>query len=175
MDEPGLLSYGSQLFITVSREDIINDINEVVRVIHKHGGLAGIHCEANTDWSLLMETDLDILDFDAYDHMFAITLYPEELSEFIERGGSLGWGIIPTLDRKAAATETVSSLLNRFEQGVEGLIDKGFQRELLLRRALLTPSCGAGGVLTEPLDERVMRLLHQLSNLVRDRYGFAIL
>ena len=173
IDEPGLLGYGSQTFLTVSREDVINDINAVTEEIHARGGLAGVHCEANTDWSLLMETDLDILDFDAYDHMFTMTLYPEELHVFIEKGGSLGWGIIPTLDRRAAATETVPSLLTRFEQGIERLVDKGFERAVLLRRALLTPSCGAGGVLTEPLDERVMRLLHQLSNIVRDRYGFA--
>jgi hypothetical protein len=40
----------------------------VIAAVHGHGGLTGIHGEENTDWSLLMETDLDILDFDAYDH-----------------------------------------------------------------------------------------------------------
>jgi hypothetical protein len=172
LDEPGLLGYGSQTFITVSREDIIADVNEVVATIHERGGLAGVHCEENTDWSLLMETDLDILDFDAYDHMQALTLYPAELHAFLERGGSLGWGIVPTLDREAAATATLPSLLGRFDQGVERLVSKGFDRECLLRRALITPSCGAGGVLTEPLAERVLDLLRQLSAILRDRHGF---
>ncbi len=173
LDEPGLLGFGSQTLLTVSREDVIHDINAVTAAIHERGGLAGVHCEANTDWSLLMETDLDFLDFDAYDHMFTMTLYPEELHAFLDRGGSMGWGIIPTLDIKAAATETVPSLLTRFEKGVESLVNKGFDREMLLRRALLTPSCGAGGVLTEPLSEHVIRLLRQLSIELRDRYGFA--
>jgi hypothetical protein len=173
LDEPALLGFGSQTFITISREDVIRDLNEVTAAIHAQGGLAGVHCEANTDWSLLMETDLDILDFDAYDHMQAITLYPAELRTFLERGGSLGWGIVPTLDREAAATETVPSLLARFDEGVEQLVRKGFGRELLLRRALITPSCGAGGVLTEPLAERVLSLLRQLSTTLRGRHGFA--
>jgi len=172
LDEPALLGFGSQTFITVSREDIIGDINEVVATIHAQGGLAGVHCEANTDWSLLMESDLDILDFDAYDHMQAITLYPAELRTFLERGGWLGWGIVPTLDREAAATETPPSLLARFDEGVERLVHKGFDRELLLRRALITPSCGAGGVLTEPLAERVLGLLRELSIELRSRHGF---
>jgi methionine synthase II (cobalamin-independent) len=167
LDEPSLLGFGSQTFITVSREDVIGDINEVVATVHGRGSLAGVHCEANTDWSLLMETDLDILDFDAYDHMQAITLYPAELHAFLERGGSLGWGIVPTLDRDAAAAETLPSLLARFDEGVERLTRKGFERELLLRRALITPSCGAGGVLTEPLAERVLGLLRQLSAALR--------
>ena len=139
LDEPSLLGFGSQTFIIISREDVIRDINEVVAAIHDRDALAGVHCEANTDWSLLMESDLDILDFDAYEHMQAMTLYPAELHAFFERGGSLGWGIVPTLDREAAASETIPSLLARFDEGLGRLVRKGFDRELLLRRALITP------------------------------------
>ncbi len=172
IDEPSLLGFGKMTFLSVSREDVIGDINEVVAVIHAKGGLAGVHCEENTDWSLLMETDLDVLDFDAYDHLQGITLYPVELARFFERGGCLGWGIVPTLDKEAAATETVESLLARFEEGIEQFVVRGFDRDLLRRRALITPSCGAGGVLTEPLAERVLDLLHNLSKTLRIRYGF---
>ena len=172
LDEPSLLGFGKHLFLTISREDVIGDINDVTAAIHDQGGRAGVHCEENTDWSLLMETDLDILDFDAYDHLQAITLYPAELRAFLDRGGCLGWGIVPTLDIKAAASETIPSLLSRFEEGLKQLAEKGFDRELLLRRALITPSCGAGGVLTEPLAERVLGLLSQLSLKLRQRYGF---
>jgi hypothetical protein len=173
LDEPSLLGFGKQTFITVSREDVIKDINEVVAAVHSRGGLAGIHCEENTDWSLLMETDLDILDFDAYDHMQGITLYPSELRKFFDRGGCLGWGIVPTLDREAAASETIPSLIARFEKGVELLIRKGFDRIHLLQRALITPSCGAGGVLTVSLAERILDVLCELSTTLRRRYGFA--
>ncbi len=172
LDEPSLLGFGKQTFITISRENVINDINEVVAAIHSRGGLAGIHCEENTDWSILMETDLDILDFDAYDHLQGITLYPAELGNFFNRGGSLGWGIVPTLDKDAAAAETVPSLIDHFESGVALLAGKGFDWDLLLRRALITPSCGAGGVLTVPLAERVLDLLNGLSAALRTRYGF---
>jgi len=172
IDEPSLLNFGSQMFLTVSREDIIGDLNEVAAAIHTQGGLAGVHCEANTDWSLLMETDLDLLVFDAYEHMQAITLYPGDLGIFLERGGSLGWGIVPTLDREAAATETLDSLMARFDDGVEQLAHKGLDRDLLVRKALITPSCGTGGVLTEPLAERVLYLLRQMSLNLRSRHGF---
>jgi hypothetical protein len=172
LDEPSLLGFGKQTFITISRANVTRDINEVVAAVHSRGGLAGIHCEENTDWSLLMETDLDILDFDAYDHMQGITLYPTELEKFFDRGGCLGWGIVPTLDREAAASETIPSLIARFEEGVESLVSKGFNRDHLLQGALITPSCGAGGVLTEPLAERILDLLRELSVTLRKRYGF---
>jgi hypothetical protein len=173
LDEPALLGFGSQTFLTIGREDVLRDLNEVAAAIHAQGGLAGVHCEANTDWSLLMESDLDILDFDAYDHMHVITLYPTELHAFLERGGWMGWGIVPTLDREAAATETLPSLLARFDQGLQRLVDRGFDREQLLRRALITPSCGAGGVLTPALAERVLSLLRESSLTLRERHGFS--
>jgi hypothetical protein len=172
LDEPSLLGFGSQAFLTVGREDVIKDINEVAGTVHGLGGLAGVHCEENTDWSLLMETSLDILDFDAYDHMRGITLYPDELRAFLRRGGCLGWGIVPTLDKEAAASETVTSLLDRFEKGIRRLEATGLERKLLVRRALITPSCGVGGVLTEVLAERVLGLLRELSLSLRRLYGF---
>jgi hypothetical protein len=173
MDEPALLGFGSSTFISISREGVLRDLDEVAGVIHAAGALTGVHCEANTDWSLLMEADLDILDFDAYDHLEAITLYPDELRAFFERGGSLGWGIVPTLNPQAAATETVETLLERFDAGAARLEARGLARDLLLRRALITPSCGAGGVLTPPLAERVLGLLRDLAATLRKREGFA--
>jgi hypothetical protein len=172
LDEPSLLGFGSQTYLTVSRADVIHDINEVAGVIHAQGALAGVHCEANTDWSLLMETDLDVLDFDAYDHMQAITLYPDELGSYLDRGGWLGWGLVPTLDPQAAASETLGSLSSRFDDGIRHLGRKGFEEGLLRRRALITPSCGAGVALNEPLAERVLDLLAELSSSLRARFGF---
>ena len=173
LDEPSLLGFGNQQFITVSRDDIIRDLNEVAEVIHRYGGRAAVHCEANTDWSILMESKLDLLDFDAYDHFEAITLYPAELNRFLECGGCLGWGIVPTLDREAAASETLLSLISRFDNEMDRLAAMGFDRRMLLRQSLITPSCGAGGVLTEELAERILRLLRELSITLRKKYGFA--
>lgn len=173
IDEPSLLSYGSQTFITVSKEDIISDLKEVARAIHKEGAWAGVHCEADTDWTILMEAEVDVLVFDAFDHMQGMTLYPRELIEFLEGGGALGWGIVPTLNREAAADETLESLIERFQAGLHRMEEKGLSRELLLDRAFLTPSCGAGGILDEPLAERVFGLLANLSTTLRQEHQFA--
>lgn len=169
MDEPGLLAFGSSAFAAIGRQDVLSDLNQVASAIHSEGALAGIHCEANTDWSILMEANLEILDFDAYDHFQVMTLYPEELAAFLERGGILGWGIVPTLDLEAAATETVESLEAKFEEQVAELERRGHKREILLSQTLLTPSCGMGGILTEELAERALGLLKKLSERVRER------
>ena len=65
VDEPYLASFGSA-FVSLSREQVVDYLNEVFDAIHAEGALAGVHCCGNTDWSVLMETTVDILNLDAY-------------------------------------------------------------------------------------------------------------
>ena len=91
-DEPSLSSFGSA-FSSLNREEVILSLNECFNAVK---GLKGVHCCGNTDWGLLLLTNLDILSFDAYGYLETIALYPKELRSFLERGGGLAWGIIPT-------------------------------------------------------------------------------
>ena len=65
----------------------------------------------------------------------------------------------------ALAKETLDSLTQRLEGCLEALVKKGFSRDLLLERTILTPSCGAGSLSPEEAT-RVFTLLRQL----RDRF-----
>ena len=67
LDEPYMAAYGSSVAAgAFSRpEKIAEMIDEVFEGI---SGLKGIHCCGNTDWSVLLKTKLDILNFDAYNY-----------------------------------------------------------------------------------------------------------
>ena len=67
------------------------------------------------------------------------------------------------------AEESVSSLLDRFEKGVEDLVTKGLDRTTILRQSLLTPQCGLGGLDNEGA-AHALHLLNQLSQAVRNKY-----
>ena len=154
-DEPSLSSYGSA-FSSLNQEDVIHSLNECFNSIK---GLKGIHCCGNTDWSVLLSTDLDILSFDAYGYLETISLYPKQLNAFLERGGILAWGIIPTSE--AILKEDAQSLIKRFKEGVKALSKKGIDLNLL-QRAILTPSCGTAS-LSIPLAERVCQVTAEVS------------
>jgi len=171
LDEPMLLGFGSSAFITISREDVITSVDEVSSSIQKFGALSGVHCEENTDWSILMDTSLNVLSFDAYDHFSSFAIYSSQIHSFLKRGGLLAWGIVPTLSREAVKKESVDSLFNRFVSEIRTLSETGIEFETLLRRSFITPSCGMGGVLDEPLAEKVLELLRGLYNRIRDEYG----
>ena len=78
LDEPYMAAFGSA-FISLSREQVIAYLDEVFDSIHAEGGVAGIHCCANTDWGVLLATKVDILNLDAYGYVENLALYPAEL------------------------------------------------------------------------------------------------
>lgn len=168
LDEPYLCSFGSA-FINVAREDVIDAIDGAVAAIHKERALAGLHCCGNTDWSLVLSADIDVLNFDAYEFFQGLPLYPAEVKSFLEKGGTLSWGIVPA--SRAIDDLSAQTLLSTLDDRVEQLAGKGMERDLLYRQALLTPSCGLGAQSVERA-EHVLDVLVELSVLVRQREGF---
>jgi methionine synthase II (cobalamin-independent) len=160
-DEPSLSSFGSA-FSGLNREDVIQSLNECFEGVK---GITGVHCCGNTDWSVLLSTNLGILGFDAYGYLETLSLYPKELRAFLERGGILAWGIVPTSE--AVNDEEAGNLVKRFKEGVEILSKKGID-QTLLRRAILTPSCGTAS-LPVPLAEKVCRLTAEVSRRLREK------
>jgi len=160
-DEPSLSSFGSA-FSSLNREDVVLSLNECFDAVK---GLKGTHCCGNTDWSVLLSTNLDILSFDAYGYLETLSLYPKELKTFLERGGILAWGIVPTNEEIVKAD--AQSLVNRFKEGVGSLSKKGID-QTLLQRAIITPSCGTAS-LTVPLAERVCQLTAEVSKRLREK------
>jgi hypothetical protein len=169
LDEPYLCSFGSA-FVNVSRQDVIAALDGAVEAIHSEGALAGLHCCGNTDWSLVLGTALDVINFDAYEFFQGLSLYPAELDAFLRGGGTLSWGIVPP--SRSGAGLGPRTLLAALDDRIGQLVSKGIDRTLLYQRALDTPSCGLA---TETIEraERTMDALVELSCLVREREGFA--
>ena len=169
VDEPYLAAFGSA-FISLEREQVIVMLNEVFEAIHREGALAGVHCCANTDWSVLLETTMDILNLDAYGYLENLALYPAELRAFLDRGGVIMWGIVPN-DEEIFHT-TPQSLAGRLLQGFDLIQNKALARGEdissveLARRSLITTSCGLGPATVEIADH-ALDLLIQTGQLLR--------
>jgi methionine synthase II (cobalamin-independent) len=164
VDEPYMSSFGSA-FVSISREQVIMLLDEVFAGID---GLKGVHCCGNTDWSILLSTAIDILNVDAYEYAESLSLYPDEVGAFLERGGIIGWGIVPSSDQ--ALEETVDSLVDRFHGALGLLTAKGLHQDDLLASALILPSCGCGSLSLETA-EHVFELTGGVAKALQKRYG----
>jgi methionine synthase II (cobalamin-independent) len=170
LDEPSLASFGSSEFISISKEEIDTCIQEVVDAVHNLNGLTGVHVCANTDWSLLLESDVDIINFDAYGYFDKFVLYADQIKAYLESGRMLAWGLVPTLDVDALNSATDEQLWQDWVDKSRRVADLGIGLETVYRQALITPSCGCGS-LTPELSRRAMKLTRNLSQRVRGEFA----
>jgi len=164
VDEPYLSAFGSA-FISLSREQIIAALEEVFAGLTC---LKAAHCCGNTDWSVVLETSVQVLSLDAYGYAESLSLYPEAVRSFLHRGGIIAWGIVPQ-DESAITAATGASLLERLEAAWGLLTAKGIALDDLLVSSLITPSCGLGPISPE-LAARGLELTAAVSKAAREKY-----
>jgi methionine synthase II (cobalamin-independent) len=166
-DEPALAGYGSSAFISISKEEIHACFNEVIDAVHQEGGIAGIHVCANADWSLLFDSPTDVVSFDAYAYFDKLALYPDQIRNFLERGGILAWGIVPTLNAEDIDRESAESLTASWWEKVGKLEAMGIESAKILSQSLISPSCGTGS-LSLSHAKRVLELTRAVSHAIRN-------
>ena len=162
-DEPYMVSFGTA-FCTLSREEVRDFLNEVSTGLE---GLTGVHCCGNTDWSLLLDTRVDLLNFDAYEYGENLLLYQDELEKFLAAGGYLAWGVVPT--SAAIDNEDLDSLFALLTLQLERLSSTAMPLKSILERSFVSPSCGAGS-LTPARAVRAFELTKMLSERLRKHY-----
>jgi len=164
IDEPSMSTFGS-VSMNLSRKQIINLLEEVLSGI---SGLNGIHCCGNTDWSILLDTSVDIISYDTYNYAESLSLYPEAVKKFLDRNGTIAWGIVPN-EEESLARESAASLKDRLEEAMAPFTRRDIRFRQLLAQALLTPSCGLASLSVEAA-ATALELLADLSDRMRKRY-----
>lgn len=169
VDEPYMASFGSA-YVNLGKEQVIAWLDEIYEALHAAGAITGTHCCGNTDWGVLLNTKVDILNLDAYDFIENLALYPVELREFLDRGGAICWGLIP--NNNHIFHETPQSLVDKLRNGVRLICEKAAKRGVTIRpdefasRSLLAPACGLGLASVE-IAERVFEVLSETSIILK--------
>jgi hypothetical protein len=91
----------------------------------------------------------------------------------LEAGKALAWGIVPTNSAKIQA-QTPDSLIAKFTALADHLAQTaGIPREVIVRQALITPSCGTGSLPVADA-ERVFMTLRAVSAGLRTTLAQAV-
>lgn len=165
IDEPYLVSIGSS-YVTINPDEVMPRLDETIAAIKEEGALSGIHCCGNTDWSLLLKKDIDIINFDAYNFGKEFSLYGPEIADFLEKGGTIAWGVVPSSPDIAHINP--DALIEKLQKATSAVREKGKIRGAL--SSIITPSCGLG-----TLDEVSAREIFRALGVVRDKIKDGVL
>ena len=156
IDEPYLVSIGSS-YVNIPIDDVTKSLDEIFLAIKNEGALSGVHCCGNTDWLMLLKRDVDILNFDAYNFMKEFFLYPDDIKDFVNKGGTIAWGIVPSSE--AIDKETPLAISKKLKGALETLSKKGIDRKSV--SSLVTSSCGLASL----GEERAKKIIEIVNNL----------
>jgi methionine synthase II (cobalamin-independent) len=164
VDEPYLVSLGS-VFTPIPEEKVPVLLGVVFKGIK---GTKGLHCCGNTNWSVILDTKIDILSFDAYNYASSLSTHSDKVKSFFERGGSIAWGIVPN-EEEALAKESLPSLRDRLEEAMAQFTRDGVKFKQIIAQGLITPSCGLESLSPEGAS-LALELTAKLSHDLRSRY-----
>ena len=113
-----------------------------------------------------MESQADIVNFDAYGYFDRFILYESHIVDFFRSDRVLAWGLVPTLNPEDIVRENAESLAKRFFDQVDRVAALGIETAAVLSQSLITPSCGVGS-LTLDFAEKVLTMTQAVSEIIR--------
>ena len=138
VDEPslGAATLGRS---SIGPEEAVDLVSGTLAALEAHA-VAGIHCCAPADWAMVLRAGPGLLSFPL---TVAGTVRAADLGPFLENGGWVAWGAVPTDGPLGAlGTGGDNRLWRHLAERWHTLADGGVDPVLLRQRALVTPACG---------------------------------
>jgi len=133
----------------------------------------GVHLCGNPDWDFLLGLDMDILSLDVYTNGEVFTQYAPSIKKFLDRGGRLVWGIVPS-NVEPFDKENLDSLEKRLNDIWTALDKRGIDREFLLSRSMLSPAtCCLVNPDGERTVEKAFETIIKLSQRLREKMNLS--
>jgi hypothetical protein len=166
VDEPGLQFLFSAM-AGYSDQKAKGDLDQFFAQVERP---RGIHLCGNPDWDFLLNLDLDVLSLDVYTNAEIFASYATSIRKFLDRGGVIVWGIVPTGFETFEKEETFS-MIQRLENVWQILWSKGIDKEQMFARSMVSPAtCCLVNPDKERTVERAFEAVKQIANRLRDKY-----
>jgi hypothetical protein len=165
LDEPFLEAVGMP-FLPLDWQLARDQIDEVLGGVR---GCKALFAGGAVDWHAALQTSVELIIADVYEHGQGLVAAAAELAAFLERDGVVGLGLIPA-DEDTFRHATAEGLVGRLETLLGELEGMGIERDRLLRQAVVTPTDSLGWLSVESA-EHALQLVAEVSRLLREQYG----
>lgn len=165
IEEPEINRAHSSEVPARNRKRILSILKTVAKVIKDNGAIPVFHSNACSDWSLPIDAGFEVLSFNAETQFVTILSTNIKLDKFLNSGGKLAWGIIPSSPEMIKQAD-LFSLFNHFIELVTRL--KNFykiHKSLILNNSLVTVGMNAE-MFTDNISEKAIVLAKQLADKI---------
>ena len=122
----------------VTTEMIINIFSKIVEKIKSAGALVAVQSMDKCDWQVPILSGVDIISFDAYNNPNNLSIIPEQVTEFLSRGGLINWAIVPVMNESIVKSLNIDNVSHRFFVTLQGLINAGVPENMVYNSALVS-------------------------------------
>ncbi|HET8930876.1 MAG TPA: hypothetical protein VFN21_09490 [Acidimicrobiales bacterium] len=134
LDEPALVGT-AQLGFPLDTDAIIDLVSGVLAAL-EHDATTGVHCCGEADWQAILGAGPKVLSLPVGAQIDRV---PGSLTAFLEGGGWIAWGAVPT---SAPVGERAGLYWKTLSKQWCSLVQQGADPVLIRRRSLITPHCG---------------------------------
>jgi len=164
LDEPGLVALSRPGF-PLPTDDALDLVSRALAAVEAYA-VTGLHCCADTDWRLALDTGPQILSLPVSP---SIVEHAGALGVHLDRGGWVAWGAVPT---HRPVGDSSDRLWRTLSDTWCQLVQRGCDPLRLREQALVTPECGLAT--HDPLQaEHILALTVDLAERVR-RQSFGV-
>ncbi len=136
LDEPGL----GWVFSGLSGYDDMHARRDYNSFMAGLSGPGALHLCANVNLPYLLQLNIGVLSFDAYQIELMPKGYAESVAEFVKNGGIISWGIVPT-DSFSLELETPEKLAERLSGYWQVVADNtGISQVKIAEQSLVAPA-----------------------------------
>jgi hypothetical protein len=161
VDEPGLVVDARSEF-PLSPDETIDLVSGALAALEPHA-ITGVHCCGAADWRAVLQAGPQVLSLPVDEAGIHNTSGP--LATFLDRGGWIAWGAVPT---DGPIGDRASGLWRRLSTLWCELVQAGCDPVALRRQAMITPACGLG-MHTEGQAERILLLSREIGERLHDQ------
>lgn len=122
----------------VTVDMITNLFTKAVEKIKEAGAIVAVQCMEKCDWKVPIAAGVDIISFDAYNNPNNLCIIPEQVTEFLEKGGRINWAIVPVMSESIVKALNIDIVTNRLFATMQGLILSGVPEHLVYNSALVS-------------------------------------
>lgn len=140
LEEPtlGLLGTIKREYEDVTVELVTGLLTRVIEKLKEAGAIVGVQCMEKCDWQIPINAGADIISFDAYNNPNNLCIIPEQVTEFLNRGGKINWGIVPVTTESLVKSLNIDIISKRLYATMDGLILSGVPENLVYNSALVS-------------------------------------